>query len=238
MTFNETKVRRGQPDNKGQFRDKGHSEPEARLSMPEPDEVVGKWRLYGEPSDGTGRIVARKFDHRDDDTPSQELTTRAILFPIGWRVGSLEWTATAPQAVQAAARRIVRSWPGGDRAGASGPAAAVTASPGENFTSVMIHNSRSGIRDIERKVLHTTAGGQYVVVDNRGEDCGKRAPYTVFHVGTGRSVPTVGSRAEFTTQRINKEFAQAFEDAGLFGDGGQPAKGRDPANWVRNWLPA
>ena len=91
---------------------------------------------------------------------------------------------------------------------------------GEMFAS---YDPRAKARTIMRPILWTTSGGQYVVLDNRAVN--KNYPYPVFHVGTGKSVPTGGSNLlSFHTQKINKEFAQWFEDQHFFDDEGRPLR--------------
>jgi hypothetical protein len=61
-------------------------------------------------------------------------------------------------------------------------------------------NRRTGKRDIEHKVLFTTTGGQYVVVDD--QPFGKHVdPYAVYHVGTGLRVPIERNRRHRQTDR-------------------------------------
>ena len=106
---------------------------------------------------------------------------------------------------------------------------------------IFVRDVRTGERDIELPVLHTTAGGEYVVVDNRKSPVYSRVQYAVFHVGTGKKVSTGGSEQNFSTQKANKEFAQDFEDAGLFDSDGKATAGVSSAaasKWVRDWDPA
>ena len=108
-------------------------------------------------------------------------------------------------------------------------------------SGIFVRDARTGERDIELPVLHTTAGGEYVVADNRQSTVSGRHPYVVFHVGTGKKVSTGGSERSFGTQKANKAFAQDFEDAGLFDSDGNATDGvssREASKWVRDWEPA
>lgn len=78
--------------------------------------------------------------------------------------------------------------------------------------TIFILDSRTRERDIELPAIWTTKGGEYVVArtGNRFE------PYRIYHAGTGKLLPTSPSLYSFGTQKINKAFAQWFEERKFF----------------------
>lgn len=84
--------------------------------------------------------------------------------------------------------------------------------------TILVFNTRDRVRDIELPVLWWSAKREFVVVRT-----GNRfTPYRGYHVGTGLAVPDSWSAYDFGTQKINKAFAQWFEDEQFFDTDGKP----------------